>query len=159
MIFVSVGMQMPFDRMCSAIDEWAGENDRDDVFMQIGETRWKPKHCRYENMISPPEFRKHIEQSSLLVMHAGVGSIVTGIECGVPMLLMPRLASLKETRNEHQTATVNRLGHLPGIKIAKDEKELVSMLENFDYGSKPIEMGSDASPRLPSSLRQFINDA
>ena len=62
MIFVSVGMQMPFDRMCAAIDNWAGEHDRDDVFMQIGETRWKPEHCRYANMISPPEFRMYIEQ-------------------------------------------------------------------------------------------------
>lgn len=159
MIFVSVGMQMPFDRMCIAIDNWAEENGRDDVFMQIGDTRWKPRHCRFENMISPPEFRKHIETASLLVMHAGVGSIVTGIQCGVPMLLMPRLASLNETRNEHQTATVNRLGHLPGIKIAKDEKDLIRELEGFNYENRPIQMGNDASPTLIRTLEQFIEDA
>ena len=74
------------------------------------------------------------------------------------MLLMPRLASLRETRNEHQTATVNRLGHLQGIKIAKDEKELISELENFNYEERPIQMGSDASPRLIQRLQQFIEE-
>ena len=156
MIFVSVGMQMPFDRMCRAVDDWAAKHERSDVFMQIGETKWSPAHCEYERMISPSDFRGRIEKSSLLVMHAGIGSIVTGIECGVPMILMPRQARLKETRNDHQTATLNRLGHLPGITVAKDEHELVRELETHRFGEKPIQMGPDASPELISKLREFI---
>jgi UDP-N-acetylglucosamine transferase subunit ALG13 len=156
MIFVSVGMQMPFDRLCGAVDEWAGRNKRKDVFMQIGETKWSPTHCNFERMISPPEFRQHIEQASLLIMHAGIGSIVTGIECGVPMILMPRLARLKETRNDHQTATLRRLGHLPGIKVCGDEQELVNELTNFNFDERPIEIGPDASPQLIQKLQSFI---
>ena len=159
MIFVSVGMQMPFNRLCKAIDDWAEQHGRNDIFMQIGDTDWQPKYCRFENMISPTEFRKHIETASLLVMHAGIGSIVTGMECGVPMLLMPRLASLRETRNEHQTATAEQMKNLPGITIAKDEYELAQKLANLDLNEKPPPMGSDASPNLIRTIRQFIEDA
>ena len=157
MIFVSVGMQMPFDRLCMAVDEWAGRTGRTDVFMQIGDTRWEPTHCRFEQMISPPEYGRYVQNASLLIMHAGIGSIVTGIEYGVPMLVMPRLARLRETRNDHQTATLSKLGHIQGIKVAEDEKALVEELERFNYEEKPIRMGSDASPQLIDRIRDFIN--
>ena len=42
MIFVTVGAQMPFDRMCKAVDAWAAKRGRSDVFAQIGETEWRP---------------------------------------------------------------------------------------------------------------------
>ena len=159
MIFVSVGMQMPFDRMCKAVDEWAGTSGRKDVFMQIGETDWKPVHCEYENMISPPKFREKIEEASVLVMHAGIGSIVTGIECGIPMILMPRFARLRETRNEHQTATLKRMEHLQGLTAAWDEHEMIRCLEQFDFTMKPKPMSPDASPELMRKIRQFIEEA
>ena len=158
MIFVSVGMQMPFDRMCKAVDEWAGKAGRNDVFMQIGDTEWKPVHCEYENMISPPKFREMIEKASVLVMHAGIGSIVTGIECGIPMILMPRFARLKETRNEHQTATLRRMEHLQGLTAAWDEDEMIRSLEQFDFNTKPKPMSPDASPKLIGRIRQFIEE-
>ena len=159
MIFVSVGMQMPFDRLCKIVDEWAGENGRTDVFMQIGETEWKPENCEYEKMISPPEFRKRIQESTLLVMHAGIGSIVTGMECGTPMVLLPRIAKLKETRNEHQSAILKRMEHLTGFTAAWNEQELIQALENLDSNEKPQTMGSDASPELIRRIKEFIESA
>ena len=102
MILVTVGMQVPFDRLCKAVDRWAGERDRDDVFIQTGDTDWVPKHCRHTRMIRPDEFRTRMQEADLLIMHAGVGSIVTASEYGIPMLLMPRRMSLHETRGDHQ---------------------------------------------------------
>ena len=157
MIFVSVGMQMPFERLCKIVDDWAGRNGRTDVFMQIGETEWKPSHCKYQQMISPSEFRQRIENSSILVMHAGIGSIVTGIECGIPMILLPRLARLKETRNEHQTATLKRMEHLTGLTAAWDQEELIHALNNLEDKERPLPMGKDASPELIERIRRFIN--
>jgi len=37
-IFVTVGAQMPFDRLVGAVDTWAGTNNRRDIFAQTGET-------------------------------------------------------------------------------------------------------------------------
>ena len=71
MIFVSVGMQMPFDRLCQAVDAWAGDNGRDDVFMQIGETDWRPSNVEYTELIDPSSFKARVRESTLLVMGPG----------------------------------------------------------------------------------------
>ena len=42
MIFVTVGHQMPFDRLIAAVDAWAGARGRSDVFAQIGTTSLRP---------------------------------------------------------------------------------------------------------------------
>ena len=61
MIFVTVGHQMPFDRLISAVDKWAAERGRDDVFAQIGETELRPRHIRWAAKVDPGEFRERVE--------------------------------------------------------------------------------------------------
>ena len=46
MILVTVGTDLPFDRMVRVVDDWAGETGRRDVFAQIGEGGWEPPACR-----------------------------------------------------------------------------------------------------------------
>lgn len=36
MIFVTVGTQMPFDRLVEAVDQWASTRDRVNVFARSG---------------------------------------------------------------------------------------------------------------------------
>ena len=43
MIFVTVGAQLPFDRLVSVVDEWAGSTGRSDVFGQIARGK-RPRH-------------------------------------------------------------------------------------------------------------------
>ena len=47
MILVTVGAQMPFDRMIEVVDTWAGETGRDDVFAQIADAQYRPRHIPY----------------------------------------------------------------------------------------------------------------
>jgi UDP-N-acetylglucosamine transferase subunit ALG13 len=42
MIFVTVGSQMPFDRLVEAVDGWVGQTTRE-VLAQIGDSQLKPK--------------------------------------------------------------------------------------------------------------------
>ena len=51
MIFVTVGTDLPFDRMLRVIDAWAGDSGRDDVFAQIGEGAWEPENIRFANFL------------------------------------------------------------------------------------------------------------
>ena len=41
MIFVTVGYQMPFDRMVESIDRWAGRHPDAAIFAQIGPTEFR----------------------------------------------------------------------------------------------------------------------
>ena len=44
MIFVTVGTQLPFDRLIRAVDNWAKAAGRRDVFAQIGPASYRPLH-------------------------------------------------------------------------------------------------------------------
>ena len=80
MILVTVGMQVPFDRLCMAVDDWAGSRGRDDVFIQTGETDWVPSHSKYTRMIRPDEFRDLMEQA-LARCSVHVGSLGDNAKC------------------------------------------------------------------------------
>lgn len=150
-------MQMPFDRLCKAVDQWAGARNRKDVFMQIGETDWCPSHVEYTALIDPAEFKERVKKASLLVMHAGVGSIVSAVEHGKPILVMPRRERLHETRNDHQFATVHKLEGLNGVVVALDEHELVKKLDEIDSIDAPPPMSATASPELIETIRYFVH--
>src|SRR4051812_19357952 len=102
MIFVTVGTQVQFDRLIRTVDEWAGARARTDVYAQIGPSNDRFKHIRTERFIDPTEFRNCVEAASLVIAHAGMGSIITALELGKRIIVMPRRASLGEHRNDHQ---------------------------------------------------------
>ena len=136
-IFVTVGGQLPFDRLVHAVDEWAKDRRREDVFAQIGDSSNAPDYIQWENFVSPSEFRAKAEESDVIVAHAGMGSILTALELGKPIVVMPRRAHLGEHRNDHQWATANHLGQGLGIPVAADEAELIGLLDHLDGPSKP----------------------
>ena len=104
MIFVTVGAQMAFDRLVRTVDEWAATRGRKDVFAQIGPTEWRPRHIEWVAFLPPEDFRKRVADATMVVAHAGMGSIITALELGKPILVMPRRGHLQETRNDHQVA-------------------------------------------------------
>ncbi len=160
MIFVTVGHQMPFDRLIQAVDEWAGEVGRDDVFAQIGSASYEPCHIRWESFLDPDEFRHRIREATALIAHAGTGSILTALEYGKPILVMPRRAALHETRNDHQVATAERFAEQDNVLVALDEMELAGQLGRLDELSlDDLErISAKASPELLRAVKSFIDE-
>lgn len=156
MIFVTVGAQMGFDRLVKAVDEWAEQRGRSDVFAQIGPGEYIPRHVKWTRFMQPPEFTRQLQVSTAIVAHAGTGSILNALENGKPILVLPRQAALRETRNDHQIATAQRFLELGKVVVAFDEKELPEKLDQIDAlaGAPPITR--EASPKLIGALRSFI---
>lgn len=157
-IFVTVGAQMPFDRMIKAVDEWARLRGRDDVFAQIGPADYLPTHVKWTKFLEPPEFASRYRDASVIVAHAGTGSILQALELGKPILVMPRRAALRETRNDHQVATAERFQSLGRIPVAWDEKDLATQLDGVDSLAQGRTVGPHASPQLISRLRRFLDE-
>lgn len=156
MIFVTVGTDLPFDRMMKVIDDWARESGRHDVFAQIGEGGWEPEHIEFANFLQPQQFLECFQKASVIISHAGMGTILSALNHCKPILVMPKRASLGEHRNEHQLATARQMMEIGGVNVAFDEAELrlkLDHLEDLTIG-KPI--GSFASESLVSGLREFI---
>lgn len=131
MIFVTVGAQMPFDRLVRAVDAWAARGGNGDVFAQIGPSDYRPQFMAYTRFLPPPEFAAQFGVASLVVAHAGMGSIITALERGKPILVMPRRGELGETRNDHQVATAQRFRGLGPVEVAFDEHELSTALDRL----------------------------
>lgn len=155
-IFVTVGTQLPFDRLVRAVDEWAGDSGASSVFAQIGDTLYRPAHMEWAQYLPAEHFRRRIAAASLIVSHAGMGNLLAALAAQKPLLVMPRRAALNEIRNDHQLATIKWLRQLPGVTVAKDVGELMARLQAGDWPA-PEALRSEASPELLAAVRDFIN--
>lgn len=155
MIFLTVGNQLPFDRLVRAIDEWAGRSGRSDVVAQIGKGDYQPRNLRAAQFLEPPEFQRLMKDASAVVAHAGIGTILRALELGKPLLVVPRRAHLRETRNDHQVDTTRYFSGIQGVLAAYTEDELWEQLARLDRleGSSPI--GPRASDELLARIRAF----
>jgi UDP-N-acetylglucosamine transferase subunit ALG13 len=156
LILVTVGAQMPFDRLVGAVDRWAQQRNRTDVLAQIGPTAWRPSHIRWTEFLEPAEFRRHVEAADVVIAHAGMGSILTALEMGKPIVVMPRRGDLMETRNDHQVATARQLLAQGWVQVAFDEVELLLKLQQIDSIRAAARISPHASTQLISAIRQFV---
>ena len=132
-------------------------NNRRDVFAQIGEGGWEPGFIEFTHFLEPPDFRRRFAEASLIISHAGMGTILSALLHGKPILVMPKLASLGEHRNEHQTATARRMKELGNVNVAFDETQLRASLGHFEDLKMPKSISAAASQSLLDGLREFIH--
>jgi UDP-N-acetylglucosamine transferase subunit ALG13 len=158
MIFVTVGTQLPFDRLVSVVDQWAARQGRRDVFAQAGPTTRPPRFIAWAPFIDAGEFQRRCESAELIVAHLGMGSIITALELGKPILVMPRQASLHEHRNDHQAAMARRLAGSSRVSVAWDGSELEQKLsESLPLGRAAERLGSGDCPHSPAiAIRRFL---
>lgn len=156
MIFATVGTQGQFDRLIRTIDEWASANGRTDIVAQTGPSTYQSKHIRTERFIDAVEFRQRVEAASLVISHAGMGSIITALELGKRIIVMPRRASFGEHRNDHQLATAKRFAEHSAITVAFTEQELRQVLDRLQNLTETECLGTQASPHLISTVQTFI---
>jgi UDP-N-acetylglucosamine transferase subunit ALG13 len=157
MIFVTVGTQGSFDRLVRTVDDWAGVRGRSDVFAQIGPSDYRPRHFVASRFLDPAEFRGRIKAARLVVAHAGMGSIITALEQGKPIIVMPRRADLREQRNDHQLATAGYFARQGRIIVAFDERELREKLDSSDALCAGEPICPQASQHLIGTIRAFLD--
>lgn len=159
MIFLTVGTQLPFDRLVQAVDDWAGRRPDTQVLAQIGPSSLRPRNLEARRFVEPAECRARMAAAEAIVAHAGMGTILSALELGKPVVVMPRVAALGEHRNEHQLATARRFEQLGRVQVASDEQQLPGLLDALEAGgeldSSPI--SPYASDRLIGVLRTFID--
>lgn len=156
MIFVTVGTELPFDRLVRAVDAWAAETGRDDIFAQIGHTAWRPRHIAYSAFLEPPEFARRLASATTIVSHAGMGTILSALRYRKPILVMPRRAHLGEQRNDHQLATARWLASTRSIAVAFDDVALREHLDRLDEVKVGDRIGAFADADLLAAIRCFI---
>ena len=80
-VFVTVGGQMPFDRLIHLVDGWA-ETCAHEVFAQTGDHGMRPEHMVFAPTLDPAAYRAAFEGADLIVAHAGMGTRSSSIGVG-----------------------------------------------------------------------------
>ncbi len=159
-IFVTVGTELPFDRLVRAVDAWAHESGvHGEVFAQIGATDRRPEYIAAQPFLDPQDFRRVFEQADLVVGHAGMGTILSSLTAEKPLLVMPRRASAGEHRNDHQLATAQYFTELDMVNVALDEAALVRMLDRREELTAKGTIATHASKSLTDAIRRVIEAA
>lgn len=157
MIFVTVGTQLPFDRLLSAVESWANSTSftGERIVAQIGPSSFLSSKMEVVQHLGVTDFKQIASECRIIVSHAGMGSILTAMSFEKPIAIMPRRASLGEHRNDHQLATAKRFGKRNGISVIDDGDGLTDCLDGRmqpAFATSPY-----ASESLIDRLRGFIH--
>lgn len=156
MIFLTVGTQLPFDRLVQTVDIWAKEHPKIVFFGQIGKSIFKPKNIPHKTELSPLEYDKYINDCELIISHAGIGTILNAIDLKKRIIIFPRRADLNEHRNDHQMATARWLKNRKGIYIAQNSDELFNLLDKYKNLYSPQNISQHASGKLIKTIRSYL---
>ena len=155
-IFVTTGTQEPFNRLIKTIDEWAETAKNVDIFAQIGNTRYIPKNIEWKNFLDSFQYNNYFKNSDIIISHAGMGTIINALTQQKQILVMPRLKSFKEHRNDHQLSTCEQFEKLDYINIAHNENSLKEYLNNLNSIKLKHNINDSASPELISAIDNYI---
>jgi UDP-N-acetylglucosamine transferase subunit ALG13 len=125
-IFVTVGTQLPFNRLIDAVEAYAATNPQEEIVAQTGEGaadgRWP--HLTLVQRLTPEGFAEQVKNARLIVAHAGIGTILSAKQYRRPVVLVPRRHDLGEHRNDHQMATARQMDGRTGLHVCWDVTEL-----------------------------------
>lgn len=128
MIFVTVGTQkFQMDRLVKAIDDLAGCS-KEQFFVQSGHSEFVPKYCECTSFLDRNAMNEKVDQCSLLICHAGVGSILLGLKRGKKVVVVPRLEMFGEHVDDHQVEIAESFAKAGYIKAVKDVSSLADVI-------------------------------
>ncbi|GAB5548981.1 MAG: glycosyltransferase [Sandaracinaceae bacterium] len=156
-LFVTVGAQMPFDRLIEAVDAWAATQDDVEILAQIGDSEVSPRHLTHTRFLEPVEFDRAYDEADAVIGHAGIGTLFAALERGKPIVVLPREAARRETRNDHQIATAKAFARFAGVHVAWNEAELPAKLGTLSRSRTGPQLGAYASGPLVERISAFID--
>lgn len=156
MIVVTVGTQLPFDRLIKMMDNVAPQIGRP-VLAQTGLGTYTCRNIKAHANYSPIEFDTYVKDCDVIVAHAGMGTVLKAYKYRKPIIIVPRKAALGEHRNDHQIATVSQLVSRVGIHVAETQDELRSLLQRDLEPAVPTEDMLERRAGMLNFIRGLIN--
>ena len=104
MIFIVLGTQkFQLNRLLKLLDGLVEKGQIcDDVYAQIGNSTYIPKHYKYVRFLNKKDFEQKMEECEIVVSHSGVGTIISGLKHEKPVIVFPRLEKYGEHVDDHQ---------------------------------------------------------
>ena len=157
MIFVTIGSLVPFDRLIRVMDEIAPSMKGETFFAQIGDGAYEPKNMPFARLLPRREFVAKVTECKLIVAHAGMGSVISAMEIGRPIILLPRVLEWGEHTTDHQMATARWLQDKPGIHVCMDDADLAVTIKSAISSEATGKTMSRSAPEgFVNKIRDYI---
>lgn len=128
LIFLTVGTQLSFDRLVRAVDQ-IQPSIGIPVVAQLASGNYCPQNfIETHEELSKSAYEDIFSRASIIVSHAGMGTIITARLSGKPVIVMPRVAAKGEHRNDHQTSTCDHLTGMDSLYVVRDCNELLDAI-------------------------------
>ena len=157
MILVTVGSQkFQFNRLLEKIDELIDKKIiTDKVFAQIGVSDYKPKNYEYVDFTTQDEFNKLLDESTIVITHAGTGVIVNAVKKEKKIIAIPRLAKYNEHVDDHQIQLIKQFEELKFIEPCYELGELGAKLKKIKNRKYNKYISNTES--IINSIKRFIS--
>ncbi|PCJ62780.1 MAG: beta-1,4-galactosyltransferase [Candidatus Hydrogenedentota bacterium] len=128
MIYGTVGtMHKDFARFIRALDEFAKQTD-EEVVIQTGLDSTVPEHADHFDFRSRDEVLELQRNARVIVTHAGIGSVIDALQCGISLIVVPRLKRYGEHNNDHQLDLARAVERRGWGKLLLDTADLPDAL-------------------------------
>lgn len=153
--FVTVGnATQPFHRLLNEVMRLADQLPRP-VIVQHGRTPFAKEGCLAIPFLDSTQFVDYMQRASVLIMHAGAGSIIHALQAGKRPVVMPRRRDRGEVVDEHQVELAEVLSAAGKIILVSEPGELskaVSRAQEFQAESRILK----SSPLMVGFVAQAI---
>jgi len=153
MIFLTVGSELPFDRLVRALDDLLAKSlIGDEIFAQIGNGKYNPTHMSWVATMDKSAYDAKVGESDAVISHAGMGTILKCLEIGKPLLVVPRLKRLGEIITDHQVATCRKFEARGDFLACYDVEHLQESIDQL-RAFRPKTRHADNNP-----VQEFIKN-
>lgn len=157
MILVLLGTQNnSFHRLLEEIEKNIEKgNIKEKVIVQAGYTNYKTDKMKIFSTISKQKLEKLIEESTYVISHGGVGSMITANQKGKKIIAVPRQKKYHEHVNDHQISTIKEFekkGYVYAIYNVEDLEDAIKKIDTF----KPI-IYQKTESNVIKIIEEFIN--
>jgi UDP-N-acetylglucosamine transferase subunit ALG13 len=112
-----------FDRLIRGVDAIAPEFD-EGIRAQIGRGEYVPENVDWFRFVSEDEIHDLYRSASVVIAHAGAGTLLTALSYGKPIVVLPRTEHRGEHNDDHQMELATVLEDRPGVYPISDTDEL-----------------------------------
>lgn len=128
-IFISVGTQLPFDRLIKRVEQAFVNKPEFKLIYQVGVGGYKPSSGEVFETLTPLQYSKAMGECDVLIAHCGTGSIVSSVEFSKPLICMPRRAEFGEHRNNHQVDAASKMD-ANAFYVLEDDLDLYEIVKS-----------------------------
>ncbi|SDK14313.1 PssE/Cps14G family polysaccharide biosynthesis glycosyltransferase [Sediminibacillus albus] len=159
MILVVLGThELPFTRLLTEVERLKQEDFlKEEVIVQHGHTKFASEQMTMKKFVSYEEMDRLYDEASLIITHAGTGSVITGLRKGKKVIAVARLKKYGEHNDDHQLQLVQVFTAQGHILTWNDGERLEAVINEANHFTpKPFESGKQ---RLQQILTDFIDHA